>query len=159
MLFYPGGTTAIHSTIGYMFWDNYFSDLGRTIAWNGASNTVSFWLFNIGLILWAIANGWFHFGAINTFQAKNDRISVQICLIFGLISSLLTIVVVFLPWDLYITPHLLAFLSALLAFVPCAFLYGRIIIRNSQISHNYGWIFIIFGFIIIMYVVFLYTAA
>ena len=38
MIFYEGGTYIDSSTTGYLFWHNYFSDLGRTVAHSGISN-------------------------------------------------------------------------------------------------------------------------
>ena len=49
MLVYPGGTMKDHSTHGYRFFENVFSDLGRTQARNGEANPLSMVLFVIGL--------------------------------------------------------------------------------------------------------------
>ena len=46
MIFYAGGSKDIPSSIGYSFWMNTFSDLGRTTAWNGLPNTISMILFS-----------------------------------------------------------------------------------------------------------------
>ena len=51
MLIYPGGTEADHSTAGYSFFQNFFSDLGRTEAWSGESNPISMGLFIAALSL------------------------------------------------------------------------------------------------------------
>ncbi len=45
MCLYPGGTKVNPLTAGYSFWCNMFSDMGRTVAHNGACNTVSATLF------------------------------------------------------------------------------------------------------------------
>ena len=55
MFFYPGGTHADHSTVGYSFWSNFFSDLGLITAHSGDANTVSFSLFVTALSLAALA--------------------------------------------------------------------------------------------------------
>ncbi|MHA1933530.1 MAG: hypothetical protein ACW96X_13380, partial [Promethearchaeota archaeon] len=39
MLFYKGGTYIDHFSSGYIFWQNYFSDLGRIVAHSGIQNT------------------------------------------------------------------------------------------------------------------------
>lgn len=52
MFFYEGGTYIDPSTSRYVFWYNYFSDLGRTIAHSGINNTISFIIFTITLIIW-----------------------------------------------------------------------------------------------------------
>ncbi len=55
MPLYPGGNYSDNSTAGYEFHRNFFSDLGRTVAHNGDSNTVSMVLFIIGLSLAGLA--------------------------------------------------------------------------------------------------------
>ncbi|MFX0082428.1 MAG: hypothetical protein ACFE94_11830 [Candidatus Hodarchaeota archaeon] len=52
MVFYKGGTYIDPSTTRYIFWYNYFSDLGRTVAHSGSSNTISFILFTVTLSIW-----------------------------------------------------------------------------------------------------------
>ena len=51
MLLYPGGTKTDHSTPGYSFFQNFFSDLGLTKAWSGESNSLSSVLFIVALSL------------------------------------------------------------------------------------------------------------
>ena len=51
MSFYPGGTYSDNSTAGYAFTQNFFSDLGRTAAHDGAPNTASMALFIITVCL------------------------------------------------------------------------------------------------------------
>lgn len=55
MFFYKGGTYIDPSSTSYLFWNNYFSDLGRSIAHSGASNKISFILFTITLSLWGVS--------------------------------------------------------------------------------------------------------
>ncbi len=49
MQFYGGGTPWNHLAEGYTFWQNFFSDLGRTISYNGNDNFIASSLFNISL--------------------------------------------------------------------------------------------------------------
>lgn len=51
MIFYPGGTFLNSNTVGYRFWENYFSDLGRTVARNGEPNAISNICFAIATIV------------------------------------------------------------------------------------------------------------
>ena len=54
MFFYKGGTYIDNSTQGYLFWYNYFSDLGRTVAHSGTQNMISWIIFTVALSLWGI---------------------------------------------------------------------------------------------------------
>lgn len=49
MIFYPGGTVRDRMTVGYSFFYNFFSDLGRTVSRSGQPNPVAMVLFIIGL--------------------------------------------------------------------------------------------------------------
>ena len=60
MAFYPGGTSLDARSTGYHFWLNFFSDLGRTTARNGAPNAVAALLFKIALVAAGAALAIFH---------------------------------------------------------------------------------------------------
>ena len=62
MRFYPGGTALDSGSVGYHFWSNFFSDLGRTHARNGAPNRVSSLLFQCALSAAGAALAIFHLG-------------------------------------------------------------------------------------------------
>jgi len=52
---YAGGTPLSELTVGYSFYGNFLSDLGRTVAWSGAANGTAATLFNTSLVALAIA--------------------------------------------------------------------------------------------------------
>lgn len=62
MSFYPGGTALNLSSHGYNFWLNFFSDLGRTMARNGAPNPIAAPLFKAALSAAGAALAIFHIG-------------------------------------------------------------------------------------------------
>lgn len=55
MQFYTGGTLENPDITGYTFISNKLSDLGMTTAYSGKSNAMSFWLFNISLVITGIS--------------------------------------------------------------------------------------------------------
>jgi hypothetical protein len=55
MLLYPGGTIRDPSTSGYSFFQNFLSDLGRTVAWGGQPNYRSAFLFVTSFVILALA--------------------------------------------------------------------------------------------------------
>jgi len=55
MFFYGGGTAWDPAAEGYTFWQNFFSDLGRTFAYNSVENAISSLLFNGSLGLFGVA--------------------------------------------------------------------------------------------------------
>ena len=55
MMLYPGGTYLDATTEGYQFFYNFFSNLGEWTARNGQINTLSAFLFNSSLMLFALS--------------------------------------------------------------------------------------------------------
>lgn len=55
MLVYPGGIESDPTTVGYLFFTNFFSDLGRIIAFSGTSNLASRSLFVTALTIEGIS--------------------------------------------------------------------------------------------------------
>ena len=55
MLTYAGGTKFEPTRGEYCLFHNFFSDLGRTVAHSGDTNTISFWLFTIALSVAGLA--------------------------------------------------------------------------------------------------------
>jgi hypothetical membrane protein len=51
MLVYPGGTYRDHTTSGYQFFHNFFSDLGATKTWSGLPNPIGAVLFVVSLVV------------------------------------------------------------------------------------------------------------
>lgn len=57
MYFYPGTTIRSNATEGYLFAQNFFSDLGRTVTYAGVPKWESAILFVVGLVLGAVSLG------------------------------------------------------------------------------------------------------
>lgn len=54
---YPGGTFQDHSTRGYLFFENFLSDLGMTVAHNGEANRLGGVLFMVALLVLVVGLG------------------------------------------------------------------------------------------------------
>jgi len=57
MLAYPGGTYRDHSTSGYQFFHNFFSDLGATVTFSGQANPIGAVLFVVSLVVLVFGMG------------------------------------------------------------------------------------------------------
>jgi hypothetical protein len=68
MFFYGGGTPWDPSAEGYTFWQNFLSDLGRTVAYNGVENTVSSPLFNFCLGMYGVTLVLFYSASFRLFS-------------------------------------------------------------------------------------------
>ena len=73
MWFYPGGTALDMSSHGYHVGLNFFSDLGRTRARNGAPNPVAAPLFKIALSAAGAALAVFHIGLARALWRSAQR--------------------------------------------------------------------------------------
>ena len=69
MFFYGGGTPWDPTVAGYTFWQNFLSDLGRTIAYNGVENTVSSPLFNFCLGMYGVTLVLFYSASFRLFSS------------------------------------------------------------------------------------------
>ena len=57
MFLYPGGTARDHAAAGYSIANNYLSDLGMTVAWNGQPNRIGAALFVTSMVLLVVGMG------------------------------------------------------------------------------------------------------
>ena len=108
MIFYAGGTIVNPLSLGYYFWGNFFSDLGRVTALSGASNVISFTIFTITALILSFSFIPFAF-ALPTFF-KNDKkqyLAARIGSITCLISIFFLIATILTPWDIFSTTHLM----------------------------------------------------
>lgn len=103
MFFYGGGTPMDHSITGYTFWENFLSDLGRTVAYNGVKNTISSPLFNSSLAL-------FGFSLILLYSSMFRLIPSllgYLTSLTGIVSGIGMIIISLTPDNLYPDQHML----------------------------------------------------
>jgi hypothetical membrane protein len=123
MLAYPGGALYDHTSGGYLFFQNFFSDLGATRTYSGRSNTASHVLFSIALVCVGLAMIGFS-TTWRTIAARRDagRGFGRVAQAAAIISGLSFIGVAVTPWDRVLDAHnlfvKLAF-GVLLIFILC----------------------------------------
>ncbi len=104
MFFYPGGSNADPSggpyTVGYDFFGNYFSDLGRTIAINGAANPIASLLYYIANVVYGASLIPFFLTIAPEFSIKKQGKGAGLATaIFGTIAGLGTLLYALAPSD------------------------------------------------------------
>ena len=158
MLVYAGGTWVSPYTSGYSFWNNYFSDLGRTKNFLGESNLASFILFTIAACGAGISFIPFFIAYPNLFKEES---SLQKWLSYlgsciGIFSAISFIGIGLTPYDLYFDAHVifvrLAFSSALFM----AIFYSIVILMNKNYQLPYKIIFLWFTVMLLLYVLLLF---
>lgn len=159
IIFYPGGTYRDPNTVGYHFFSNFFSDLGRTTNFNGNSQSLSFFLFNSSLIIIGLTIIPFFILLPSLFN-KNRKMQTIIKLgcLFGMIAGLCYIGIGFTPWDLFYPQHMIfvksAFFALFLSMLLCSLAmwtssifpirYPIVLSLFSVVAASYVWL-IFFG--------------
>ena len=153
MPFYPGGTFADPTASGYSFFTNFFSELGLTRTRTGQPNTVSAILFFTAMVLGGTGLGLFFIAFPQFFtKSRSGRLLSRIGSIFGVISALCFIGIGFTPANLYIKAHM-AFVMWAFRILPLAvILYAVAILREPGYPNRYGFVFVAFAILLVLYV-------
>ena len=152
MFFYKGGTYIDPSTSQYLFWYNYFSDLGRLVSHSGFPNRISFILFTIALALWGLSQILFFitFPYFFIYSKKLKRFSITGS-IFGIFMGVFYVGIAFAPSDLMNSLHdLFAVLGFGSGFI-CIILYSIVIFQDSNYPNFYAKILVISAIIMSLY--------
>ncbi len=153
MFLYPGGTFENPEATRYIFFKNFFSDLGRTVAPDGQRNMLVAALFflaltsaGVGLILFFVT-----MPGILRGPVIGKVLSIAGSVV-GIIAGLSFIGVAFTPVDLYSAEHgdfvqlaFISFLIATLLYIPAIFL-------DKNYPNRYGFVFVGFALILGAYV-------
>ncbi len=145
MLFYPGGTPNDPNTTGYSFTENFFSDLGRTQARQGAPNTVSAVLFFIALAASGSSLVLF-FAAMPRFfwQTRLGRILSLLGSVLGMAAGISFVGVAFTPANLFRGLHGQFVLWAFRLFPLAALCYLPAMFRQRSYPRRYAWAWVAF---------------
>ncbi|MFX1558779.1 MAG: hypothetical protein ACFFC9_16115 [Promethearchaeota archaeon] len=144
MGFYAGGTFINPNTIGYAFWQNFFSDLGRTIALSGRSNMISFLIFTISAFILTSSLVFFILAMPIFFKSDNLEFNLaRINIMIGSIAGFFMFCVIFTPWNLFPTVHLT--FSKLFSFTSLfvLILFSILIIKNENYPNIYGYTYLL----------------
>jgi hypothetical protein len=146
IIFYAGGTMNDPSIPGYSFWGNTFSDTGRTVAHNGNSNIVAMTFFTIAYSSIAISFIPFYYSFPELFSedSKEKKIA-KIGSIFGYISSICFIGVVFTPADVFRPPHMIFAYIAYAGIFFMTLAYSVTLFLQDKLQKFYGYIVLIFS--------------
>ena len=149
---YPGSTYLDNSTIGYYFFKNFLSDLGRTVTFNGVTNFYSSFFFNNALCIAGLIFSVFYYFLPKFFQQENFFNISIIGSIFGILSCLCFIGTGLTPADLNLDAHI--FFSNYLFYLsfPATLIYSYVIIRSHKINTLYGIGYFAFAISLVSYI-------
>lgn len=132
----PGATCqdSDHKTIGYSFFKNFLSDLGRTITHGGHNNFHSSLLFNMALTFGGVTYILFYVYLRGLF--KSNPIA-NIGSLSGFCGAICFIGVAFTPADLFLPPHITFNLWIFRFFLLATICYSWIIYKSEKINNKY----------------------
>ncbi len=145
MFTYPGGIRDNTSIVGYSFWGNTFSDLGRITAWNGDPNPISMTLFSFAYGIHAITMILFYLVFMHKFEVGTLEIKTsKIGSYFGVLSSIAIIGIIFAPADILNVPHWIFVYIGYPSLFLMGFFYSITLFLSDKFSKNFGYIFTMF---------------
>lgn len=158
MLVYPGGTYTDETTVGYSFFENYFSDIGRTIAHSNDPNTLGWILFTTAMFVGGLAIGAFFLAFYNFFQ-ENPRTKnlALIGTIVGILAGVSFMGVGFLPADLNVDLHRIFMYAAFGCVLVVSILYTLSMFWHEDYSKMYTYLFLIFTICAALYMILLFA--
>ena len=155
MIFYPGSTYIDHSTVGYHFFKNYFSDLRRTLTHGGELNTFSSYIFTVALTLVGSGFASFYITTSKLFNNRSTRTYyfARFGTLLAIVSGIGFIGVGWTPsdtaFDLHLTFVKIAFRSLMLVMI----LYGFCFYFNKDgLPRWLAGVYIFLGFLLVYYV-------
>ena len=155
MYFYPGSTYHNYETTGYLFSQNFLSDLGNTITYGGDNNFHSSILFNMSLVFGGITYMIFYFLIKDLF---NSNLTAKLGSLTGILGAICFIGVALTPADLFLDAHILFNMWLFRFFLLSTLCYSWLMYKTDDINNYYlsgNLIFIIF---LVLYILILLYA-
>ena len=157
MIYYPGGTIIDSSTVGYLFFYNFFSNLGEWTAKNGESNLFSAYLFNTSMLVLALSYSLFYFNFLKVIINKSKNILLKSLLITSISISLLGFVFVAIfssetsTFSLHILFVKIGFYSLFIhCIIQTIFIYSIKLPNNILFKSTFSFTTIMFLFVLMM---------
>lgn len=148
MFIYSGGTIHDHSLEQYDFWNNYFSDLGRTHTFNRTPNWDCHYLFKSSLTISGICIMLFFSILTSFFEEPIPKILALVAAFFGVIAGACYIGLAWYPYDVAFWAHRYYVQAGFISFLLMSIFYAAAIFKDEYYSNKYGWAFVVFMLIL-----------
>ncbi len=153
MIIYPGGTIHHPELDRYDFLYNYFSDLGRTRAFDGASNWISQQIFSVSLTVSGICLILFFVGLPVLFRKNGAKLLILFAAISGIIAGICYIGIANAPWNIDIRLHHRWVYRGFISFLVMCIFYSLAILVEKNYPRRYARAFGIFAVILFVQIV------
>ena len=153
MFLYPGGTYHNTNTEGYIFSQNFLSDLGRWSAWNGDQNFYSSFFFSLSFLMVGIVFSVFYWQLPSLF-ANDQKVYLlsRVGSIFGISGGIFLVGVSLTPGDVVLGPHNFFATWFIRFFLVAALCYTVVLYRSSTTQAKYGLGYAFFALFIAAYI-------
>ncbi|MEK9650415.1 MAG: hypothetical protein VW146_05650 [Gammaproteobacteria bacterium] len=158
MFFYPGGTLHDHFTQGYIFTQNFISELGLYKTRLGGEKYISLHLFILAMSGYGLMAVAFTFVPRLFSTSKKAYRMAYLGSIFFVIGSLFFVGVAFTPADLYFDAHVFFAVNGFRIILPGAFCY-LLAFKYMNLPRNYFFIGLAYLLGTLAYVIFQIFAA
>ena len=157
MLFYAGGTSLDPTRSGYSFFQNFFSEIGLTVAHSGESNIIAFIFFSLAFFIVGIT-------LMPSFIAfpfffKKTKIEKWLTItgsVIGLFTSFCFIGITFAPADINIAAHAWFVQMGFTSGFIVSLLYSTAIFLNKTYPKKYAYNFIVFTVFLLFYLMLMF---
>lgn len=157
MLCYPGGNFFDHSSIGYSFWENFYSDLGRYKTFSGGNKNISTFFFVIAVfqMSWFIAYFFKEF-IFKVSQIDNHYSIQKLVRTSAFAYGILLASTAITPYDRLLLVHALV---ANFSFVAMTFVaFGTAFLTYKiNFPKSYTFVFVLLGMLLVVYIILLFT--
>jgi hypothetical protein len=152
MFYYKGGTYIDKTTSYYLFWNNFFSDLGRTVAHSGLPNRISFIIFTITLLIWGFSHIPFYIAFSFIFnENKNQKQLSKVGSFLAILAGISYMGIALTPSDILNDAHNFFVIIAFSSIFLCIIIYSIVIYDNESYSNFYSYVLIISAIILAVF--------
>ncbi len=152
MYLYPGGTIHHPEYESYDFLYNYFSDLGRTRTFDGASNMICHLLFKTALGISGICLILFFIALPTLFKSNGSKALILIASFLGILSGICYIGIANVPYNVDYWEHRMFVRIGFSLFLLMSIFYTIAILLNKYYPNRYAAAFGVFGIILFIQV-------
>ena len=157
MIVYPGGTQMNPGASRYLFFENFFSDLGRTETFNGTSNIFSRIFFVCALVILGVSLLLYFLFIIRLFDSsKKTRVLSILGSISGIVAAINFILLGIISLDMNDIAHGTFTFIAFIATVIAIIFYTIVVFNDNDYPNVFAWIFIVCSVISISYIIILF---
>lgn len=141
MFIYPGGTFVHTEYMQYKFFENFFSDLGRTQTPNGSMNLFSLICFDTALIAQAVSLAVFNIQFLKEVKAKELHNGFYyVALVCGILFPVFLYGIAITPCNLFLKAHMFCVRWGFGILVPLSLAYTILVRKHHLLPNRYGYV-------------------